>query len=202
MPKKIAPSFYFIGNHSVLDFINTKIAVGGKPVDLLADFSDLLEWLVKARFIIEVEANEYSRTWGSGKEGEAVVTTARALRSALLSLVEQRNAGRDVSEHLEQINGLLRDRVITTKLVQMENGFAEKREVKVRKPTDLLAPIAEAAIEFFSHCEMQLVKKCENPDCVLLFYDQSKNATRRWCSQKTCGNRMKVAAFLERRKNQ
>lgn len=64
MPKKIAPSYYFIGNHSVLDFINTKIAVSGNPFDLLTDLSDLLEWLVKAHFLIEGEANEYSRKWG------------------------------------------------------------------------------------------------------------------------------------------
>ncbi|WP_166238508.1 CGNR zinc finger domain-containing protein [Paenibacillus turpanensis] len=44
------------------------------------------------------------------------------------------------------------------------------------------------------------MKKCENPECELLFYDQSRNATRRRCSQNAFGNRMKVAAFLERQK--
>ncbi|WP_028608807.1 CGNR zinc finger domain-containing protein [Paenibacillus harenae] len=202
MPKIIAPTFYFIGNHPVLDFTNTQIAVNGKPVDLLGNFTDVLEWLVIAGFLSKDTANDYGRQWGNGIEAEMVLTAARALRSGLLAMVEPKNEGRDLTVHLEQINSLLRERVITTELVRKENGFAVEREVRIKKPTDLLSPVAEAAIDFFSHCDLRLVKKCENPDCVLHFYDNSRNATRRWCSQKTCGNRMKVAAFLERRKNQ
>jgi predicted RNA-binding Zn ribbon-like protein len=203
MPKKIAPSFYFIGNHPVLDFINTRFPVDGKQVDLLKEFSDVLDWLVKAGLQSREEAEEYGRRWGSGGEGDTVVTAARALRSALLAMIERVRAGEDVSEQdLEHVNHLLKERVITTRLVRGENGFARESKASIQKPVDLLSPVAEAAVDFFSQYELRLVKKCENPDCVLLFYDNSRNGTRRWCSQKTCGNRMKVAAFLERRKNQ
>ncbi|MDQ0899143.1 MULTISPECIES: ABATE domain-containing protein [unclassified Paenibacillus] len=203
MPKKIAPAFYFIGNHPVLDFINTKIVVDGKPVDLLENFSDVLAWLPKADLLSKEETEEYEQRWGSGGQGEPVVTAARALRSSLLAMIQKRKEEDKASEEdMEHINSLLTDQVITTRLVRRDNRFASERHVKIHKPIDLLIPIAEAAIVFFSHYDLHLVKKCENPDCVLHFYDNSKNNTRRWCSQKTCGNRMKVAAFLERRRNQ
>jgi len=42
------------------------------------------------------------------------------------------------------------------------------------------------------------VKACQNPQCVLLFYDTTKNHARRWCSMAACGNRAKVAAHYQR----
>jgi predicted RNA-binding Zn ribbon-like protein len=36
------------------------------------------------------------------------------------------------------------------------------------------------------------VKHCENPDCLLRFFDTTRNGTRRWCSMAVCGNRMKA----------
>lgn len=37
------------------------------------------------------------------------------------------------------------------------------------------------------------IRQCAHPDCVLFFYDTSKNGTRRWHSMATCGNRTKAA---------
>lgn len=41
-------------------------------------------------------------------------------------------------------------------------------------------------------------KECGSPTCRAVFYDRSKNHTGRWCSMRTCGNRMKVRAWRER----
>ncbi|MFC5184509.1 CGNR zinc finger domain-containing protein [Actinomadura harenae] len=41
------------------------------------------------------------------------------------------------------------------------------------------------------------VRKCANPDCVLWFYDLTKNGSRRWCSMAVCGNRTKTARFQQ-----
>ncbi|MDQ0061608.1 CGNR zinc finger domain-containing protein [Paenibacillus harenae] len=205
MPKKIAPSFLFIGNHPVLDFINTKIAVDGKPVDLLETFPDALDWLYKAGFLNEKERVQFEQSWGNSDQGSQALEAARELRSALLTIIEICKSGENISvrqDYLETINDLLYDQVITTKLIYTDNGFVIKKRVKSQTPTDLLAPIAQSAMDLFSRNTFSLIKKCGNPECVLYFYDNSKNSTRRWCSQKTCGNRMKVMAYLERQRNQ
>jgi predicted RNA-binding Zn ribbon-like protein len=44
------------------------------------------------------------------------------------------------------------------------------------------------------------VKHCQNPDCVLWFFDTTRNGTRRWCSMAVCGNRMKARRHYDRRK--
>jgi len=43
------------------------------------------------------------------------------------------------------------------------------------------------------------IRRCASPDCVLHFYDTSRNGTRRWCSMAGCGNRAKAARHAARR---
>jgi len=59
-------------------------------------------------------------------------------------------------------------------------------------------PVAHYAANFFATADYSAIRKCENPTCILFFYDTSKNHSRRWCSMELCGNRSKVAAFRER----
>jgi len=45
------------------------------------------------------------------------------------------------------------------------------------------------------------LKQCPAPDgCGWLFYDASKNATRRWCSMRMCGNGAKARRFQRRQR--
>ncbi len=69
--------FIFIGNHPCLDFINTRIAQNGQPVDLLETFSDLVRWLVQARLLDRGEAKQAERKWGGRPEGMLALGQAR-----------------------------------------------------------------------------------------------------------------------------
>jgi predicted RNA-binding Zn ribbon-like protein len=62
----------------------------------------------------------------------------------------------------------------------------------------LLAAIARSGAELIAGGAGDSLKKCANPDCRLLFYDDSRTHRRRWCSMALCGNRSKVAAFARR----
>lgn len=42
------------------------------------------------------------------------------------------------------------------------------------------------------------IRRCAADDCRLVFHDESRTVTRRWCSMSRCGNRAKVRAFRER----
>jgi hypothetical protein len=72
-----------------LDFINTKTAVAGRPVDMLEKFTNLLEWLCKAGFLSKEEADMYEQRWENSGIGEHIVTAARALRSSLFAMIEK-----------------------------------------------------------------------------------------------------------------
>jgi predicted RNA-binding Zn ribbon-like protein len=65
---------------------------------------------------------------------------------------------------------------------------------------DPLFLIAAAAAELLAHKDLSLVKSCGGTGCILLFYDETKSHSRRWCSMAGCGNRMKAALHYRRRK--
>jgi len=79
------------------------------------------------------------------------------------------------------------------------SGRRVKRRWEQRTAEQVLAPLAECAAELLATGELSLVRRCENEQCVLWFYDRTRSHHRRWCNMATCGNRHKVAAFRERR---
>src|SRR5262249_6392302 len=48
--------FLFLGNHLALDFVNTRPAPKGEPVELLTDFPTLLKWFQTAEVIDSADA--------------------------------------------------------------------------------------------------------------------------------------------------
>jgi hypothetical protein len=42
------------------------------------------------------------------------------------------------------------------------------------------------------------IRCCEGEGCVLVYYDSSRNGSRRWCDMAACGNRAKSAAHYQR----
>jgi predicted RNA-binding Zn ribbon-like protein len=99
---------------------------------------------------------------------------------------------------LDTINELLRKRDGNLEIRRTSSGYQMEFRAKYTEPEHLLGPIAESAARLLSDGDLSLVKKCQNPDCVLYFYDTTKNHGRRWCSMTACGNRAKVAAHYER----
>jgi predicted RNA-binding Zn ribbon-like protein len=48
--------------------------------------------------------------------------------------------------------------------------------------------------------ERERLRTCEAPDCDQVLVDLSRNRSKRYCDARTCGNRLHVAAYRERRR--
>jgi predicted RNA-binding Zn ribbon-like protein len=194
--------FIFLGNYKCLDFINTQIMERGHLVDLIQDFSGLVEWLVKAQVLNLAEARETIGRWNSKLEGKRTFERALAFRAVLQKMVERIVGGRPVQQStIDEINRLLGYRIGYTQLTRVRGRFETRFHGKFDEAIHLMVPIAESASDLLCYGDLSLIKKCENPDCVLYFYDVSKNHSRRWCSMNVCGNRMKVAAHYRRHRH-
>lgn len=56
-----------------------------------------------------------------------------------------------------------------------------------------------AAVALASHDgTWRRLKICPADDCRWVYYDASRNASRRWCSMRVCGNRNKTRAYRRR----
>jgi predicted RNA-binding Zn ribbon-like protein len=194
--------FLFVGNHSCLDFINTQLVVNERPVDLLATFSDLVTWLVQIHLLTEEDAKKLNRQWGGEAKGAQTLEQAWSFRATLREMVERIAAGRPVPQAAtESINDLLRYRIGHPQLTRRKGKFERGFQAESQDPNRLLGLLAEAASDLLCICDLSLIKKCQNPACVLFFYDTTKNHARHWCSMSLCGNRSKVAAHYRRQRS-
>lgn len=183
---------FVIADHPALDMINTVAVVDGQLVDFWQSDADVLAWL---------ERMDLKRDGASRFAKGALLEAARTLREAVRELVKQRKAGErgDPTE----LNRFLLQAASHPQLVW---DSAEAPRVEWiggnGSPEQLLAPLSELAAQLLGEGDFNLVRKCENPACVLWFYDRTKSHRRRWCSMAACGNRHKVAEHRKRQRGE
>jgi predicted RNA-binding Zn ribbon-like protein len=101
---------------------------------------------------------------------------------------------------IEPINTILRVTEGHDELVWSLSGWRLQFLAKDEGLEWLLAAIARSGAELLVEEDKESLRECSNPNCRLLFYDDSRTHRRRWCSMALCGNRNKVAAFADRQK--
>lgn len=186
-----------LGNLPWLDLVNTEALSEGEPVDRLSSYGDLLAWLESAGLM--AEAN--TRAPRERTEAAAVFRQAITLRAHLRRMAERLTEGKSpTDEQLDAINRILAERPTHPKLIRKARGFSVTLVAERESPLQLLAPVAESAAWLLEQGKLELLRRCENPKCVLYFYDTTRNGARRWCSMAGCGSRAKAAAYYERQR--
>jgi predicted RNA-binding Zn ribbon-like protein len=124
------------------------------------------------------------------------------LREFLRGVAEHLAAGRTLStKDVRTLNATLMVPA-RQKLFQRQNGFrAELFPVRSGWPW-ILSRIAASLADTLTRYDRERVKICANDGCRWAYYDVTKGSTRRWCSDRTCGNRDRVrrARAAKRRK--
>lgn len=178
-----------IGGHIALDLLNTVSIANDKIIDALQSDDDVLNWLN------DFDANRNNNSKDLPKLG--LLNSTRKLRDEIRALLTARKEGKSID--LTVINQYLAYDISHPVLIK-ESGdsLILERQRSIKRPEQLLSPIVNAAAELLANENLDLVRRCESPDCVLWFYDRTKGHKRRWCSMAICGNRHKVASFRQK----
>jgi predicted RNA-binding Zn ribbon-like protein len=179
-----------LGDHPALDILNTVARIKGELVDSLQTNRDVLRWLTRVGWPVENDVAHLGKP--------SLLENARALRETIRTLIEKLKAGKRVDPGA--LNVFLAEARSHLELVSKRDGSLHlRRRWEQRTSEQVLVPLAECAAELLATGDLSLVRRCENEECVLWFYDRTRSHHRRWCDMATCGNRHKVAAFRERR---
>jgi predicted RNA-binding Zn ribbon-like protein len=89
---------------------------------------------------------------------------------------------------------------VRVKLFQNQNGVHSELVPLHRGWPWILSRIAASFAEMLALNRPDRLKYCPNDGCKWIFYDRTKANTRRWCNDRTCGNRDRVRRSRNRRK--
>ncbi|XID94851.1 CGNR zinc finger domain-containing protein [Paenibacillaceae bacterium WGS1546] len=69
-----------------------------------------------------------------------------------------------------------------------------------RRWADVEAEIAASFADLLARGDPSRIRFCDNPNCLWVYYDETRNRSKRYCDDKLCGNLMKVRRFRARQK--
>jgi predicted RNA-binding Zn ribbon-like protein len=170
-------TFALVGGNMALDLANTVQHRVAGPTDLLTEPGDLSRWLVEAGVVdtaVKVRVEEF--------------TTAVRLREAVYRLA----AGTATTGDRRLLNRTAKDMPVRVRLGK-DGTITRTGDAQAA-----LATVARAAVELLAGDVAGAVKECDADDCTMLYVDNSRRGSRRWCDMRGCGNRAKVATFRAR----
>jgi predicted RNA-binding Zn ribbon-like protein len=188
----VLPSHEFCGGRLAVDFCNT--VTPARPSDhndRLADIAGLLAWARRAGWALPNVQPEHVTT------GD--LAAFRSLRQRLRNLFAAAiDAVAPDPGDVDALDGAVLDAFSALRLT---SGGAGESLVwrETAGPLDKLRhAIARDAADLLTAGELARLKRCPGELCGWLFYDASKNGTRRWCVMEDCGTRAKVRSFRAR----
>jgi predicted RNA-binding Zn ribbon-like protein len=193
-------NYLFLSGALALDLVNTEIMQRGKRKDLLVSPQDLAAWKEAAfkeypeELSLEVEPEEFDEA-----TFEAIKNLRAALRHIFTALVEQHPVP---ETGLEELNRALKLGYQALRTGADGNLLPYYRldPSANKNMAALLLPVALSAFKLITEKEVGRLHRCKNNRCILFFYDQTKSATRHWCSL-GCMNRARSVQRYYQSKN-
>ena len=186
-----------------LDFANTiEGPIDPQPEDYLDDYGDLARWSWHAQAIDDRELRALVRLAEANPRRAAEVFTQTLRLRGAIDATFRALAAR--GEPREDDLRTIQEEYAAALGAAMLRGDGRQLRWSWRGVADLRLPvwlIAASAVELLNAGDLERVKQCPGADdCGWLFYDASRNATRRWCSMEGCGSRVKMRRHYARQK--
>jgi predicted RNA-binding Zn ribbon-like protein len=185
-----------VGGNLALDFVNTRTGPPAGPPDddVLTGYPELVAWGVYAGVLTGAQAAALRRLSRDDPAG-ACAALARALhtRDYLDEIFRTLAAGRRPGT---PVLARLRDDeadALGHAHLERASGFAWTWRDD-RTPARPLRPVVHAAVDLLTTGELDRIKGCGG--CRYLFFDESKNRSRRWCSMDDCGTAEKIRRYV------
>lgn len=130
---------------------------------------------------------------------EGVLEELLELRELLRRIVETVAADQEeAAGDVKRLNGFLEKADARYRVRKTRAGVNLESVPLVKDDEWLVGAIALSAARFLASGDRRRLKVCSNSGCRWVFYDDTKNRSRRWCDSNLCGNLFKVRRYRSR----
>lgn len=191
-------AFIFVGENLALDLVNTEIISRRKQYDLLQSLADLGEWWKLA----QDQHPEMDTVRGiNGLTYDAILLeTVKELRHSLRALFSQIVAGEQPGQAETTFLNSILQRGSPSLTWTPDNTPEYRYWVGNDAHAELLLPVALAALNLITRADLERLHHCHNNHCILMFYDTTKSATRRWCTTACMDRERSARRYREQKK--
>lgn len=187
-----------------LDFANTADwHASSHPEETLETYNDLIEWAIRIG-LVSNETSEIlkSKSEESPENARLALEKARELRESIYNVLSDNVHDRLVRESdVNLLNLTLSEASAHLRMRAEDGGFTWEWDRKTDDLDALLWPIVKSTVDLMTSDALSRVGECaDERGCGWLFWDSSRNRSRRWCDMKDCGNRAKVRRHYEKSK--
>jgi predicted RNA-binding Zn ribbon-like protein len=203
--KRNAATVDLVGGKLCLDFANTfEPRLGDYRSDYLASYADLVRWARHAGSLSEEEVQRLLlEAEDEPSEAMAAFERAVALRETVyrVFLAVAREEEPESSD-LDALSAAHLGALAHCHIMRTADGFGWARVASEDNLESPLWPVVFSATGLLTSRDLERVKECppEEGGCGWLFYDMSKNRSRRWCDMAGCGSRVKMRRYYYTRK--
>jgi predicted RNA-binding Zn ribbon-like protein len=176
-----------------------------QPSETLGSYVDLIHWAAGVGILQSEEAAQELKQQAQAKPAlaEQIHAWAIELREAIyrifVAIAEQRSPA---PSDLAVLNEALPRAYTLPELVPTEGGFGWRWRGDESGLDGILWPILRSAARLLTEGEYSRVGQCaDDRGCGYLFYDTSRNRSRRWCDMNSCGNRAKSQRHYARHRS-
>lgn len=196
-PRDYGGKYKLVGGRLSLDFVNTlSYPDSDRPHDWLDPPHNAIDWALAVHIIAPAAAKDLEGHLRSDPSGAArSLARIHRHRAAIRRVVEPlaRNEKPRPAD-VEVLNELLAlgERFRTIDPIRLVWVWETPRRLD-----ELTRPVIADAADLLVHADRARLGSC--PACGWLFYDRTRNRTRRWCDMADCGSRDKSRRYYHRK---
>ena len=185
-----------------LEFANTADwHARAEPVETLHEYSDLIAWAERVGLVSGEEAQALAREALRDPEQAAnVLAWGIELREAIYRVLVAASRGEAADPlDLKILNRGISQASARAHLMPDGEGYTWVWSEEGPALESLLWPVARATADVLTPGDLLRVGQCaDDRGCGWLFFDTSRNRSRRWCDMRGCGNRAKARRHYNR----
>ena len=196
-----AGALTLLGGTLAFDFANTSSGRGWPShQEHLRRAGDVVDWAEHVKLLSPADA-AWLRGMLDADPALAEMLLRRALgtREDIHAICVEVAAGHAVPAlHLESLARAHAANLAHARLVGENGRYVWSWEPRQWPVESVLGPIVLSALTTLTQGDLARLKRCQNEKCGWVFFDATKNRSRRWCEMEICGNRAKQKRFAAR----